>query len=330
MTPRTSTRPRAKDGPSAEALTAHLEAMLRIRRFEERIERMRHAGEVIGSVHLCIGQEAIPVGARAALDERDALFSTYRGHGYALACGVPLEALFGELLGKRTGVNGGRGGSAHFSAPSYGFYGENSIVGGGAPIACGAALAARYDGSGALALCAFGEGAMNQGAVHESLNFAAAYDLGVIFVIENNRYSELTPTHTMVRDPDLHKRAAGYGIPGVRVDGNDPEAVRTAVAEAAERGRKGEGPTLIEAMTERLVGHYIGDSEAYRADGEVAAAKEREPLVVTRARLEEAGVDAAELDALYERVQADVDAAAEAALAAEPADTTIVREHLHA
>jgi pyruvate dehydrogenase E1 component alpha subunit len=171
---------------------------------------------------------------------------------------------------------------------------------------------------------------MNQGAVHESLNFAAAYDLGVIFVIENNRYSELTPTAMMVRDPELHRRAAAYGIPGVRVDGNDPEAMRAVVAEAAERGRAGEGPTLIEATTERLVGHYIGDSEAYREDGEVAAAREREPLVRARAALEESGVSGSDLDELEARVQADVDAAAETALAAEPADTTTVREHLHA
>ncbi|MDW5596242.1 thiamine pyrophosphate-dependent dehydrogenase E1 component subunit alpha [Conexibacter stalactiti] len=331
MTPTTTTTPAAAPaGPAGAALAGQFAAMLRIRRFEERIEKMRHAGEVIGSVHLCIGQEAIPVGARAALEERDALFSTYRGHGWALACGVPAEALFGELLGKRTGVNGGRGGSAYFSAPSYGFYGENSIVGGGAPIAAGAALAARYDGSGAIALTAFGEGAMNQGSVHEALNFAAAFDLGVIFVIENNRYSELTPTKDMVRDDELWKRAAAYGIPGVRVDGNDPLAVRDAVAEAAARARAGEGPTVVETMTERLVGHYIGDGEAYRQEGEVAAAREREPLVVARAALLDGGMSADSLEELVTSVEAEIDAAAAAALAAEPADTTTVREHLHA
>lgn len=328
MTP--SSSPSTAPAVAGADLADQFAAMLRIRRFEERIEKMRHAGEVIGSVHLCIGQEAIPVGARAALEERDALFSTYRGHGWALACGVPAEALFGELLGKRTGVNGGRGGSAYFSAPSHGFYGENSIVGGGAPIAAGAALAARYDGSGAVALTAFGEGAMNQGSVHEALNFAAAYDLAVIFVVENNGYSELTPTKAMVRDDELWKRAAAYGIPGVRVDGNDPGAVREAVAEAAARARAGEGPTLVEAMTERLVGHYIGDGEAYRRDGEVAAAREREPLVVARAALLDGGMSADDLDALVAGVEAEVDAAADAALAAEPADTTTVREHLHA
>jgi len=322
--------PTALPAVAGAALIDQYAAMLRIRRFEERIEKMRHAGEVIGSVHLCIGQEAIPVGARAALEERDALFSTYRGHGWALACGVPAEALFGELLGRRTGVNGGRGGSAYFTAARYGFYGENSIVGAGAPIAAGAALAARYDGSGAVALTAFGEGAMNQGAVHEALNFAAAFDLGVIFVVENNGYSELTPTRTMVRDDELWKRAAAYAIPGVRVDGNDPGAVREAVLDAAARARAGEGPTLIEAMTERLVGHYIGDGEAYRAEGEVAAAKEREPLVVARARLLADGVSSDDLDALVAAVEAEVDAAAAAALAAEPADTTTVREHVHA
>jgi pyruvate dehydrogenase E1 component alpha subunit len=169
---------------------------------------------------------------------------------------------------------------------------------------------------------------MNQGAVHEALNFAAAFDLPVVFMIENNRYSELTPTHTMVRDPQLHRRAAAYGLPGVSVDGNDPEAVRACVAEAAARARAGEGPTVIEAMTERLVGHYIGDAEAYREDGEVAAAREREPLVRTRAALEEAGMAPAEIEALEAAAQAEVDAAAEAALAAPPAEVGRVREHL--
>ncbi|MGX6447982.1 thiamine pyrophosphate-dependent dehydrogenase E1 component subunit alpha [Patulibacter sp. S7RM1-6] len=315
---------------STERRLADLRAMLRIRRFEERIEKLRHAGDVIGSVHLAIGQEAIPVGARAALEDRDVVSSTYRGHGWALACGVPLEGLFAELMGRATGINGGRGGSAYFVAPKWGFLGENSIVGAGAPIATGAALASKYDGSGAVALTAFGEGAMNQGSVHEAMNFASAFDLGVVFVIENNGYSELTPTRDMVRDDELHKRAAAYGMPGVRVDGNDPDAMRAAVADAAELARAGKGPSLIEAMTERLVGHYIGDAEAYRRDGEVAAAKEREPLVRTRAALLADGTSEDALDALDAEVQAEVDAAADAALAAPPADTTTVLEHVHA
>jgi len=311
-------------------LLGYLRTMTVIRHFEQRVTQLRHAGDIIGSVHLAIGQEAIPVGALAALSEGDAVFATYRGHGWAIACGAPLAATFAELLGRETGVNGGRGGSAHFSVPEVGFYGENSIVGAGAPIATGAALAARHDGSGRVAVCSLGDGAMNQGAVHEAMNFAAALDLPVIFVCENNRYSELTPIADMVRNERLFERAQAYGMPGERVDGNDPSTVREAVARAVELARSGGGPTLVEAMTERLVGHYIGDSEAYRPPGEVEEARKREPLVRLRARLRESGVGDDVLDRLEREVEAEVERAAREALAAPPARVETVREHLYA
>lgn len=310
-------------------LPAYLRAIIRIRRFEERVATLRAEGAIFGSVHLCNGQEAIAVGACAALAERDAVFATYRGHGWALACGTPLEPLFAELLGRATGVNGGRGGSAYLSAPDHGFFGENSIVGGGAPIATGAALASTFDGSGRVALTVFGDGAMNQGSVHEAMNFASALDLPVVFVCENNRWSELTPIAAMVRSDRLFERAAAYGMPGERVDGNDPDAVRDAVDRAATVAREGRGPSLVEAMTQRIVGHYIGDAEQYRAPGEVDAAKADEPIVRLRRRLAAQGVADADLDRIDATVSSEVDTAAEAALAAPHADPQRVREHLY-
>lgn len=309
---------------------ADLAAMARIRAFEEKVRELRLAGEIVGSVHLCIGQEAGPVGACSVLEPRDALFATYRGHGWALARGVPAEAMFAELLGRASGLNAGRGGSAYFTAPEYGFNGENSIVGGGAPLAVGAALAARVDGSGRVAVAVFGDGAVNQGAVHEALNMAGAFRLPVVFVCENNGYSELTPIAAMVADPELWHRAAAYGMPGRRVDANDPSVVRVATAEAVQRARGADGPTFLELMTERLVGHYIGDAEQYRRPGEVDAARAREPLVRLHDALAAQGVSDAELTGIVSRARAEIEQAAGRALAAPPADATSAREHIYA
>jgi pyruvate dehydrogenase E1 component alpha subunit len=316
--------------PGTAAQLDFLESMLRIRFFEEEVSRLRVEGSIVGSVHLCNGQEAIYAGASAALDlSRDAVFPTYRGHGWTLACGVPPYALFAELLGRQTGVNGGRGGSAYLTAPEYGMYGENSIVGAGAPIAAGAALAATFDGSGRIALAAFGDGALNQGAVHEAMNFAAVRDLPVIFLVENNHYSELTPIASMVRGDRLFKRASAYGMPGGQVDGNDPTAVRDAVARAVERARRGQGPALIEAVTQRIVGHYIGDAQHYRPPGELETALADEPISRLLATLRET-IPYAELDALTERVRDEIADASALARADPPADPSTVLEHLYA
>ena len=210
-----------------ERLLADLHQVWRMRAFEEKVRDLRLAGDAVGSIHLGIGQEAIPVGAAELIGPEDAVFATYRGHCWAMACGAAPAALFGEVLGRATGTNGGRGGSAHLSDPAHRFFGENSIVGAGAPIAVGAALAGRFDGSGRVAITVFGDGAMNQGAVHEAMNFAAAMNLPVVFVCENNTWSELTPIDEMVRDAVLYRRAAAYGIPGERIDGNDPLSCAT-------------------------------------------------------------------------------------------------------
>lgn len=309
---------------------AELEELCRIRIFEEQVRELALEREVIGSVHLCIGQEAIPVGVCAALEPRDALFATYRGHGWALARGVPPEELFAELLGRATGTNGGRGGSAYLSSARHGFYGENSIVAGSAPIAVGAALAAKFDGSGRVSVVCFGDGALNQGAMHEAMNFASAFALPIVFVCENNLYSELTPIAAMVADPELWHRAAAYAMPGARVDGNDVDAVRAAARDAVQRARSGGGPSLIEAMTERLVGHYIGDVEQYRPAGEVDRAREREPIGRLTSQLVASGVAPQHCEAASQRAAATIERARAAALHAPAADVSLVREHLYA
>lgn len=310
--------------------THDYERMLTIRGFEEEVRRLRLEGPIVGSVHLCIGQEAIPVGVVEALDlGRDVVSSTYRGHGWLLATGVPLRNAFAELLGRQTGVNGGRGGSAYLSAPSHGFMGENSIVGAGAPIACGAALAGRYDGSGRIAVTAFGDGAMNQGALLESLNFAAALKLPVIFVCENNHWSELTPLADMVADPVLSNRAAAFGIRSERHDGNDPLAVHAAAQAAVDYSRDGNGPVFLEMMTERIAGHYIGDPETYRTEEDHKRLAAQDPIPRERQRLIDVGTNATTLDALERSVSEAVSAASEAALADPIADPGSAKEHVY-
>jgi pyruvate dehydrogenase E1 component alpha subunit len=312
-----------------EQLAADLRAMWRIRMFEEKVTALCGSGDIRGSVHLCTGQEAGPVGTCDALTGGDALFATYRGHGWAIARGTPLRPMFAELLGRATGVNGGRGGSAHLSAPECGFFGENSIVGGGVPHAVGAALAGRYDGTDRLAAAVFGDGAVNQGAVHEAMNFAAMASLPVLFLCENNQYSELTPTREMVHNDRLTDRATALGIPAFRVDGNDPAAIRATVADLAEAAREGGGPAFVELITQRLVGHYVGDVQQYRSRDELEEAQRNEPIARAVRELTEAGVPAAGISALETAVRDEVEQAATAALADPAADTGRVREHVY-
>jgi len=300
--------------------------MLRVRRFEEQLLLLLKAGEVIGSAHLCIGQEAVPVGACSALEPADAVVATYRGHGWAIARGVPLEDMFAEVLGRDSPLCGGRGGSAHLMAPSYGFLGENSIVGAGVPVALGAALARSFalDEGRSIAVVSIGDGAMNQGNVHESLNMASVLGLPLLVIVENNGYAEMTPAAALTAVP-AHQRAAAYAMEGLVVDGNDPEAVgatvRRARATIVERCR----PVLIEAMTHRLVGHYSGDLQAYRPPGELEAAKLNEPLERLAQRLG----DAPSLRALSEQVDNEVAAALEMARSVPFPSSLSVLEHLY-
>jgi TPP-dependent pyruvate/acetoin dehydrogenase alpha subunit len=313
-----------------ERLLDDFRMICRIRCFEDKVMDLCRSGNIAGSVHLGSGQEGVAVGACSVLEPRDALFATYRGHAWVLARGADLELVFAELLGRRGGVNVGRGGSAYLSVPEVGFYGENSIVGAGAPHAVGAALAARYDRSGRVGVSVFGDGATNQGAVLESLNFAAAFKLPVIFICENNKYSELTPYVTMVGNPAIHERAASFGMAACRVDGNDTELMREAVREALNRARTGKGPSFIEAMTQRIVGHYQADPEVYRPKGEVDELMKVEPLGAIVQRLLAASVPEAEVERLQKSTAAEIEAAAQAALAQPLSDTSNIREHLYA
>jgi len=312
-----------------EQLVADLRAMWRIRLFEEKATALCGSGDIRGSVHLCTGQEAGPVGACDALAGHDALFATYRGHGWAIARGTPLRPMFAELLGRASGVNGGRSGSAYLSAPQYGFYGENSIVGGGVPHAVGAALAGRYDGTDRLAAVVFGDGAMNQGAVHEAMNFAAMASLPVLFLCENNQYSELTPIRDMVRNDRLTDRATALGIPAARIDGNDPAVIRETVTDLAEAAREGGGPAFVELMTQRLAGHYVGDIQQYRSREELEEGKRNEPVARAVRELTEAGVPPADISAAETAARDEVEQAAAAALADPAADAGSVREHVY-
>lgn len=275
----------------AEALTR----MRLIRRFEERVLELQRSGEITGSVHLCIGQEAIPVGACSALQSDDPVIATYRGHGWALAKGAEPAQMFAEMMGRESQLNGGRGGSAYLSAPQVGFLGENSIVGAGMPMAVGVALSCSRQGQGRVPLAVIGDGAMNQGNVHESLNMAAVLGWALVVVVENNGYAEMTPSDDLTAVPAAD-RASAYGIAGHRVDGNDPFAVADAVAAARRDAVAASKPVLVEAMTHRLGGHYSGDLQAYRPAGELEAAAEREPLVRLGAQLDGAEVAAVEAD----------------------------------
>ena len=234
-----------------------------------------------GSVHTCIGQESAPVGVAAHLDSRDRVLSTYRGHGWAFAKGVPLEGIFAELLGRVTGVNGGRGGSAYLTAPEYGFVGENSIVAAGLPIANGVAMGLAARGEGGVAVASFGDGATNQGGAHEAFVFALARNLPVLFVCENNSWSEMTPITDTVPRAELFKRAAGYGLPASRVEGSDVAEVSAAALEALSRIRAGGGPEFLEITVPRLLGHYNGDIQQYRSEQDKEEHKGRDPITTS-------------------------------------------------
>lgn len=281
--------------------------MLLIRRFEEKCVEFYKNGEIRGSLHPCIGQEATAVGACAALRRDDYMTCTYRGHGQALAKGLDPKEAMAELLGRRTGCSRGKGGSMHFTDPAVGLLGENAIVGAGVPIAVGAALTARLDRSDRVAITFFGDGAINQGAFLEALNLAAVWELPLIFFCENNLYSEMTPIQAMVKLEQLIERAAGFGIPGVRVDGYDPIAVYEVTRAAVEQARRGAGPTFIEAMTYRLFGHMVGDTEPYRTKEEVAEWRQRDSITTFPQRLiDEFGFTTAEIEAVKTEVAAEM------------------------
>jgi pyruvate dehydrogenase E1 component alpha subunit len=288
------------------------ERMTLIRVFEERVSKLFADGRIPGFVHLYAGEEAVGVGVCAHLDDRDSITSTHRGHGHCIAKGVPLGPMVAELFGRTDGCCKGKGGSMHIADVSRGMLGANGIVGGGPPLAAGAALSAKTLGTGAVCVCFFGDGAAEQGTTHEAMNLAAIWRLPVVFVCENNQFAESTPVGYHCAATSVADRAASYNIPGVTVDGYDVTAVFEAAGEAVARARRGEGPSLIEAKTWRYFGHFEGDQVTYRTAEQSAAYREHDPLTTFARQATERGLlteqDVADLD---RHAQAEMDAAVE-------------------
>ena len=288
-----------------------LRTMLEIRLFEDKVQELFMQGKIEGTTHLCQGQEAVCVGAVGALEDRDYLTITYRGHGHALARGMTLEAAFGELMGRTSGCCTGVGGSMHLTDFSRNLIGAFAIIGPSYSVALGAAMSAKLRDTDAAALAFCGDGATNIGTFHESLNMASVWKAPIVFVIENNLYGEYSPLRETTPLDDLAERAKAYAMTGVIVDGQDVGAVRQTVAAALARARAGEGPTLVEAKTYRYRGHSRTDPAKYRKEGELEQWKLRDPIDLLGGLLAQAGVLTEEAQrSLRDEIQAEVDAAA--------------------
>lgn len=254
--------------------------MNEIRFFEEDVHRTFGKGLIPGFVHLYAGEEAVATGVMALLDDEDYITSTHRGHGHAIAKGCDINGMMAEIMGKKDGLGGGKGGSMHVADVGKGMLGANGIVGGGFGLAAGAALSIKTLGRDNVAVCFFGDGASNEGLFHEGLNLASILDLPVIFVCENNQFGEGTPFRYASASETVAERASSYNMPGVRVDGMDVEAVYNAAKEAIERAKSGNGPTLIECDTYRKYGHFEGDEQKYKTDNDPN--KDRDPIIELR------------------------------------------------
>lgn len=312
---------KSKDRESSlktEQLLDFQRQMLEIRYFEDECGRLFAKGVVRGTTHLGQGQEATAVGACGAVDESDTMTCTYRGHGAVLAKGAPLDESFGEILGKEKGLCRGKGGSMHLTDMRVGALGSFAIVGAHLPISVGAGLASHMKGDDRVNLCFFGDGSTNIGAFHESLNMAAIWKLPVVFICENNLYGEYSPIATTTPIERLADRADSYGMPGIRIDGNNVEEVFAETRKAVERARAGEGPTLIESMTYRQKGHSRSDPATYRPEGELEEWLERDPIKLGAAALESRGVAGEELERLDSEAGERVKAALAEAMAWDP------------
>jgi len=277
-------------GLSRERALLLLSEMLRIRQFESRCAELYSAGSIRGFMHLYDGEEAIAVGVMQVLAPQDAVVSTYREHGHAIARGIGMGPLMAELYGKRTGCSGGRGGSMHVFDARTRFYGGNAIVGGGLPLAVGLALAEKMQQRPGVVACFFGEGAAAEGEFHESLNLAALWRLPVLFLCENNLYAMGTALVRSEAETDIHKKAASYGLLSSAVDGMDVFAVESAVRAAAEHARSGAGPAFLELRTYRFRAHSMFDTQLYRDKAEVEEWRKRGPLINLTTRLKAAGL----------------------------------------
>ncbi|HIM45219.1 MAG TPA: thiamine pyrophosphate-dependent dehydrogenase E1 component subunit alpha [Alphaproteobacteria bacterium] len=303
---------------SKDELLRAYRMMKTIREFEERLHVEFATGDIPGFVHLYAGEEASATGFCMHLDERDKIASNHRGHGHSIAKGCDVDAMMAEIYGKETGLCGGKGGSMHIADLSKGMMGANGIVGGGPPLVCGAALAAKKLGTGGIAVAFFGDGASNQGTTMESLNLASVWNLPCVFVVENNGYAEATSSKYSVACDDAADRASAFNMPGVVVDGHDFFAVYEAAGEAIKRAREDSAPSLIEVKINRYYGHFEGDAQTYRGKDEVKIIRETKDCLdkfrakVTSAKL----LDDSELNAIDSDVAEIIDNAVDRAKAA--------------
>ena len=316
---------------SGETLLDMYRTVSRINACDERLRGLLNQGKIFIFYYSPRGQEIIPAAVSACLGPDDYVVTTYRGLHDEIAKGAPLRELMAEILGRSDGTCRGKGGPMHISDPRSGVMVTTGVVGGGIPIANGLALASKLKGDGRVTVVNFGDGAANIGAFHEALNMAAVWGLPVVFVCQNNRYGEFTPLHETQRIEQLSSRAAGYGMPGVTVDGNDPIAMYEAASTAIARARAGDGPTLIEAMTYRLMGHFYGDQMPYMDQEEYQAALAADPLPRFRALLVDQGHASEEdLAAIEKEAGAEADDAVDFAFASPPPDLSTLFEDIYA
>ena len=316
-----------------EVLRDMHQRMVRIRIFEETAGKLMEDGKIPGALHLYVGEEAVASGVMVHLSDADQITSTHRGHGHVIAKGCEFPQMFAELYGRATGYCKGKGGSMHISNLEIGILGANGIVGGGPPIAMGAAFSNKFRNSDQVACCFFGDGASNEGAFHEAANMAALYKLPVVFVCENNGYGEYTAQANHQAIVDVADRAAGYGMPGVVVDGMDAIAVFEAAGEAIDRARSGAGPTLLECKTYRFYDHVgvRGMGLKYRTDEEVDEWKLKDPIVQLEQKLAEQNVlSAADAQAVHDQVRAQVEAAVQFAEESPMPDPATLTEDVYA
>jgi TPP-dependent pyruvate/acetoin dehydrogenase alpha subunit len=313
--------------PGSLSLSSTLELLgmlCRIRQFELQVQRLAAAGEVPGFPHLSTGQEAVAVGVCAHLEPADTLFTGHRGHGHVLAKGSDIEATFAEIIGRENGLCRGRGGSMHLVDAGRGVLGATGVVAGNLPLAAGAAWAAQAQGSSNISVVFFGDGATGAGVFHETLNLASLWKLPLLFVCENNGVAEFTTREEHSNVSKVSAFAAPYAMPTKTIDGNDVLEVHEAARNAIAAIRRGEGPYLLECMTYRMAGHFVGDAQQYRSKEEIAAMREKDPIERLKRHLMAGGMAQAELDALLERARQQVlEAVERARTAARPAPSTV-------
>lgn len=311
-----------------EKLVGWLEQMWSIRWFDEKVDEFFAKGMIHGTTHLCVGQEASAVGVCAMLEDKDKITSTHRGHGHCIAKGADPDRMMAELFGRETGYCKGKGGSMHIADVEKGNLGANGIVGGGIPLAVGAALTSKMRQEGYITVCFFGDGAANEGSFHEAVNLAAIWDLPVIFVCENNQYGMSGPVKDMVKIENIADRASGYGIPGHVVDGNNLPEVMTVMKEAVEYTRNGSGPVLIEAKTYRWKGHSKSDAKKYRTREEEKEWKDKDPIRFFQDALIERGIiTEEEADTVKKATKASIERSVEfAEQSPEPSADTLLED----